>query len=156
MSHAMLVEMIVVISVISSLVVAFIAVILLAVYERALADLRNDASVYSLSVEGDVSHLEDLLRKLPWVVDLQTEPGPDDASGNLPTTILIQVTDPQKAERELPRIALDDATITVTAFSRGRHDRGVASAQVGVVSAVHTGAGIGRRPELPLGQPVEP
>lgn len=156
MSHVMLAEMIVVISIISILVVAFIIVILIAVYQHALADLRSDSSIYCVSVEGNISHLEDCLRKLPWVVELQTEPGPEDAFGNLATTILIQVTDPRKAERELPKLAIEDATVDLTAFSRGRPDRMVTFASIGEVRTSRPRAGTGRRSELSPRQSVEP
>jgi hypothetical protein len=156
MSHAMQVEMIVVISVVSSLVLALIIVILTAGYVHALADLRHDDSVYSLSVEGDISHLKDRLCKLPWVIDLKTEIGPVDASRNLATTLLIRVTDPRKAERELPRFALEDATVAVTAFSRGRRDRLVKSAPTGEIRPSRTGAGLGRRAERTPKPSMEP
>lgn len=151
----MFAEMMVIISVISTLVVALIIVILKATYERALAELHADSSSYSLSAEGDISHLEDCLRSLPWVVDLQTELGPDDSSGNMATTILITVADTLEAERELPKLALEDATALVTAFSRGRYERGVTFAPLDVIIPSQADAGIGAGSGLCVERVVE-
>jgi ABC-2 type transport system ATP-binding protein len=88
------------------------------VAEAPIAQLLDGsgATVYVLSVTGDVDAIRSRIARQPWVTSVTAGPS------NGTTPLQVGVSDAQAAEARLLRLVLEDPAVTVTAFGRKRHN----------------------------------
>jgi ABC-2 type transport system ATP-binding protein len=88
------------------------------VAEAPIAQLLDGsgATVYVLSVTGDVDAIRARIARQPWVTSVTAGPS------NGTTPLQVGVSDAPAAEARLVRLVLEDPVVTVTAFGRKRHN----------------------------------
>jgi ABC-2 type transport system ATP-binding protein len=79
--------------------------------------LAGDQSLFVATVRGDGLGVRDRLQRIPWIKKIDIETGMPDLQNNPTAKLQIQVTDAHRAETELLRLVMGDATI-VTEFAR--------------------------------------
>jgi ABC-2 type transport system ATP-binding protein len=76
----------------------------------------SGASVYDVTVKGPYQSVYDRIKSLPWVVGVNV------VQSDSRTTLEVSVTDDEKAEDELPKLALLTSGAVVTEFGRKRFE----------------------------------
>jgi ABC-2 type transport system ATP-binding protein len=82
--------------------------------QAPIADLLKGpgGAVYSITVKGAYQGAYEIIKRLPWVLGINVVPG------DSRTTLEVSVTDEEKAEDELPRLAISGGDFSVTEFGR--------------------------------------
>ncbi len=80
--------------------------------------LAGNRSQFHITVRGDGLTIKDKLENIPWIKNINIEPGIPDVDNNRTSKLNVNVTNPNTAENELLRLVMADSETVVTEFGR--------------------------------------